>query len=80
MQELSRFLGIDVAMNYRLIAAHHVRDYVLFVAYADGISGEIDLADELTGEIFEPLKDVASFRQARFDPELRTVVWPNGAN
>jgi hypothetical protein len=26
----------------------------------------------------EPLRDRAYFRQVRVDPELRTVVWPNG--
>ena len=26
----------------------------------------------------EPLRDLAYFRQVRVDPELRTVVWPNG--
>jgi hypothetical protein len=26
----------------------------------------------------EPLRDLAFFRQVRVDPELRTIVWPNG--
>jgi len=26
----------------------------------------------------EPLRDLAVFRQVRVDPELRTIVWPNG--
>ena len=32
-----------------------------------------------TGRI-EPLKDVELFAQAAVDPELETVVWPNGAD
>lgn len=35
---------------------------------------------ELEGPIFEPLKNVQLFRRLRLDPELRTVVWPNGAD
>jgi Protein of unknown function (DUF2442) len=26
----------------------------------------------------EPLRDPAVFRQVRVDPDLRTIVWPNG--
>jgi Protein of unknown function (DUF2442) len=26
----------------------------------------------------EPLRDPEQFRQVRVDPELRTMVWPNG--
>jgi hypothetical protein len=30
--------------------------------------------------VFEPLKDVAQFRQVKVDDELNTIVWPNGAD
>lgn len=30
------------------------------------------------GSMDAPLKDPAYFAQARLDPELETVVWPNG--
>lgn len=67
-------------MNHRLIEARHVRGHVLHLRYADGLEGDIDLSDELDGEVFEPLKDVAIFRQFSFDPELKTLVWPCGAD
>jgi uncharacterized protein DUF2442 len=54
--------------------------YRLRLAFSDGAVGEIDLADELWGEVFEPLRDEALFRQARMDPELGTLTWPNGAD
>jgi len=47
---------------------------------SDGLAGEIDLRDELTGPVFEPLKDPDMFRRFRLDPELHTLVWPNGAD
>ena len=54
--------------------------YRLRLAFSDGAVGEIDLAEELWGEVFEPLREEAVFRQARVDPELGTVAWPNGAD
>ncbi len=54
--------------------------YVLELTFLDGSRREIDLENELYGEIFEPLKDPSFFSQARVDKELGTVVWPNGAD
>jgi hypothetical protein len=48
--------------------------------FRDGTAGEIDLSAELTGPIFEPLRDLEAFRQFRVDPEFHTLVWPNGAD
>ena len=42
--------------------------------------GDIDLADDLWGEVFEPLRDLSLFIEVEADPELGTVGWPNGAD
>jgi hypothetical protein len=60
--------------------AEHVRDYVIHVRFADGTEGEVDMRNELDGEVFEPLKDPARFRAFQLHPELHTVTWPNGAD
>lgn len=60
--------------------ASYVRDYVLRLWFNDGAVGEIDLEPELEGEVFAPLKDLSLFQRFRVDPELRTVVWENGAD
>lgn len=60
--------------------ARYLHDYVFEVTFADGYSHEVDMAGELEGEVFRPLQDIATFSQLRYDPELRTVVWPNGAD
>ncbi len=52
----------------------------LDITFSDGTSKEVDLELELYGEVFEPLRDPAFFAQAAVDPELGTVVWPNGAD
>jgi hypothetical protein len=30
--------------------------------------------------MFEPLRNAEVFQQVKVDPELETVVWPNGAD
>jgi hypothetical protein len=67
-------------MDYHVIEARHVRDYVLWLRFRDGTAGEIDLGPELQGPIFEPLRDPATFRTFRIDPEFHTLVWANGAD
>lgn len=61
-------------------AVRHVRDHVLWLRFNDGVEGEVDLADELAGEVFTPLLDVGTFAAVRVDPEIRTIAWPNGAD
>src|SRR5690348_17013596 len=58
----------------------HLHDYVLRVTFKDGFRRDVDLANELWGEIFEPLRDRAFFALGRFDSVAGTIVWPNGAD
>lgn len=64
----------------RLVDAYYVRDYTIHLRFADGVEGDVDLRDELYGEVFEPLKDSAVFRQFTVHPEFHTLAWPNGAD
>ena len=64
----------------RITAARYVNEYTVWLRFSDGIEGDIDLAPELAGPMFEPLRDHALFSQVRLHPELRTLVWPNGAD
>lgn len=61
-------------------SAKYLSGYKLWIAFDDGTSGEVDLTDELKGSMFEPLKDLAKFQNVSVDPELETIVWPNGAD
>ncbi len=63
-----------------VVEARHLHGHVLWLRFSDAAEGEADLAAELYGEVFEPLKDLEYFRQFRIHPELRTLVWPNGAD
>ena len=67
-------------MNYDVIEAEYVSGFTVKLRFRDGTVGEVDLQAELTGPIFEPLKNPEYFRQFRVHPEFHTLVWPNGAD
>lgn len=50
--------------------------YGLRLTFDDGLTRDVDLADELWGSMFEPLRDPAFF--ARVFVHNGTVAWPNG--
>jgi hypothetical protein len=64
----------------QVVDARYVRDYVIWLRFNDGLSGEVDLRDDLDGPVFEPLRELETFRSVRLHPELHTIVWPNGAD
>jgi hypothetical protein len=57
-----------------------LHDYTLRIGFNDGSCRDVDLESELWGPMFEPLRDLELFRQVAVDPELGTIVWPNGAD
>ena len=64
----------------RVVDAKYIKDYKLNLRFSDGSDGEVDLEQELEGEIFEPLRDISYFKEVSVNQELHTVVWPNGAD
>ncbi len=34
----------------------------------------------LAGRLFRPLRELSLFNQVQIDPEVHTLVWPNGAD
>ncbi len=63
-----------------VVKAKVVAPYSLELTFLDCRHKLVDLEPELHGEVFEPLLDPAFFALAFVDPELGTVVWPNGAD
>lgn len=61
-------------------AVEVVRPYLLLVTFADGERREVDIEPLLHGEVFEPLRDPATFAAVSVDAELGTITWPNGAD
>jgi hypothetical protein len=67
-------------MILHVVDAKHDRDYVIHLKFNDGAEGFVDLADELYGEMFAPLKNMDKFKAFRVDAELNTIVWENDAD
>lgn len=67
-------------MTPRIEDAKYIEDYRLYIRFSDGSEGELDFEKELTGEIFEPLKDISFFKKFTVDHDIHTIVWPNGAD
>jgi len=53
-------------------------NHVLRIEFTDGSVGDVDCSFLLECGLGVELRDPSYFRQLRIDPELRTVVWPNG--
>jgi len=65
-------------MFLHVTEAKYRSDYKIWLAFNDGATGEIDLASELQGDIFEPLKDKTFFKS--FNLDGHTLSWENGAD
>ena len=64
----------------RIVEARYVAGFKVWVRFSDGVEGDVDLSHELTGPIFEPLRNIEEFRRFSLHPELHTLVWSNGAD
>jgi hypothetical protein len=64
----------------RVVEAQYMHDFTIHIRFSDGTEGDVDLSNELHGEVFEPLKDPALFRKFTVHPEFHTLCWPNGAD
>jgi hypothetical protein len=65
---------------YRVESFQIEGPYTLRVQFDDETQQLIDFRLILAGELFAPLRDLEVFEQVRIDPEVRTLVWPNGAD
>jgi hypothetical protein len=70
MNQVVRIQGVEALEPFR------VR-----LEFTNGTAREVDLAVYLRGPVFEPIRsNPVVFRSVRVDPELGTIVWPNGAD
>jgi len=65
---------------YRIIDFKKTGRYSLLVKFDDGQEREIDFRPVLSGELYGQLLDERIFDQVDIDPEIHTLVWPNGAD
>ena len=65
---------------YRVVSCTIVAPYTLRVTFDDMTTQVIDFSSMLAGELYGPLRDISLFNQVQIDPEVQTLVWPNGAD
>jgi len=65
---------------YQVRAVEIVEPYTLRVQFTDDTEQVIDLKPVLAGELYGPLLDLKLFNQVAVDSEIKTLVWPNGAD
>jgi hypothetical protein len=65
---------------YRVREVEIVAPYTLRVLLRDNSERIICFEPVLAGEMWGPLRDLALFDQVSVDPEVHTLVWPNGAD
>ncbi len=65
---------------YKVISVEVSAPYTLNVEFDDQTSQMIDFQPILKGELYTPLRDLSLFNQVQIDPEVHTLVWPNGAD
>ena len=65
---------------YRVNSFDIIGPHTLRVGFDDGTEQRINFEPVLFGELYQPLRDLALFNQVQLDPEVHTLVWPNGAD
>jgi hypothetical protein len=61
-------------------AFERVVPHSLRIWFEDDTERTINFLPILAGELYGPLRDPSLFAQVQIDAEVRTLVWPNGAD
>jgi len=72
---------ITIVENMKLVSvinAEYKSDFKILLKFDDGLSGIVDLKNQLKGEIFSPLKIPEYFK--KFTLDSWTIGWDNGAD
>ena len=67
--------GISRVTDFEPVGPYRLRVY-----FDDDTQQVIDFLPLLKGTVFGPLRDAELFSQVTVDPEVHTLVWPNGAD
>jgi Protein of unknown function (DUF2442) len=66
---------IHTIKSFRKIAP-----YTLEIVFGNNDCKTINFLPLLNGEMYGPLKNKEYFDKVMIDPEVKTIVWPNGAD
>jgi hypothetical protein len=65
---------------YKVRSVKVTAPHTLSVGFDDGTEQTIDFRPVLGGQLYGPLRELSVFNRVRIDPEVHTLVWPNGAD
>jgi Protein of unknown function (DUF2442) len=72
---------LDDGMNQDVVEVQCLGGTRLRLTFDRGEVRELDIAALTPFDgVFSPLRDPAYFRQVRVNPDVGTIVWPNGAD
>lgn len=67
-----------MSQMHHIVEAKPLENYRIWICFADGLEGEIDLSDLIGKGVFAAWSDPAEFNKVYIDPETHTVAWPGG--
>jgi hypothetical protein len=65
---------------HRVVGFEILGPFTLRVRFEDATVQTINFEPVLAGELYAPLRDLMLFDRVSIDPEVHTLVWPNGAD
>lgn len=63
-----------------VVEAKYIEGYQIWLKFNNGITGNVDLKNDLWGSVFEPLKNIDEFKKFTVSKEFGTIVWENEAD
>ena len=76
VEELAGMNGSDVCAAAPVVEAVEPRNgWRIWVRFADGVEGEIDVSNLREGTVFSHLEDRREFEKVHIDPDLQMVCW-----
>jgi hypothetical protein len=61
-------------------SARYIKDFEVEIEFSNGSKYIVDLKNLPHGKVFDPLREIEAFRKVMFDPNIKTIVWENGAD
>jgi hypothetical protein len=80
-QDPDKSIGVATMIDIDIINVEYVEGYRLNLQFENEEWRTFDFKERIqssNGQMIVPLKDVEFFKRVTVDPELGTIVWPNG--
>jgi hypothetical protein len=84
MESNQKKLDHSSSLYWDVVDATYMEEYKIKVWFYDGSIKIVDLKERLfrdnLGTVFLPLRDIELFSTAKYDEDLGTIAWENGAD